>query len=88
MIFVVLVQTGWFPDSTESHLKRAKLCHGLGAGLLNNGRPDVAHSFLEQAVALAANSGDTGNDLGVALFKRKDYFRSICAFDSAMTLQC
>ena len=87
-IFIALVQTGWFPDSTESHLKRAKLCHGLGAGLLNNGRPEVAHSFLEQAVALAPNSGDAWNDLGVALFKRMEYFRAIRAFDYAMTLQC
>ena len=87
-ISVALVRKGWFPDSAESHLTRAKLCHGLGAGLLNNGRPEAAHSFLERAVALAPKSGDAWNDLGVALFQRTDYAAAITAFNRAMTLSC
>jgi serine/threonine protein kinase len=83
-----VLRPGWFPDSRELRLKRAELCHGLGAGLLSNGRPEAAVSLLQRAVTLAPQSGDAWNDLGVALFKGKRYSIAIRAFNSAMMLPC
>ena len=85
---VDLLRPGWFPDSRKLRLQRAELCHGLGADLLRNGRPEAAQALLERAVSLAPNSGNAWNDLGVALFKRKEYSRAIRAFDSALALSC
>jgi serine/threonine protein kinase len=87
-IHVVLFGSGFFPDSDTLRLKRAKLCHGLGAGLLKHDRPARAVQLLNRALVLDPQSGEAWNDLGVALFKRKDYSPAISAFNSAMQLSC
>lgn len=69
-------------------LQRAELCHGLGAELLRNGWSEVAQPLLERVVVLASKLGNVWNDLGVALFKRKEYSRAIRGFDSAIALSC
>ncbi|MEO2018536.1 MAG: serine/threonine-protein kinase [Fuerstiella sp.] len=87
-ILGALVYTGWFPDSAALQVQRAKLCHGLGAELLKQGKPAEAVPLLERTVVLNPQSGDAWNDLGVALFQRTDYPSAIVAFNRALMLSC